>query len=260
MVRFCANLSMLFAESPFLERFGRARAAGFSAVEFQFPYDFPADAIKAELDRHSLQLVLFNFPAGDFAAGDRGMANDPSRVEDFQTTMASGLEYARTLKPAKMNCMAGKRLDGVTDEVQRAALIGNLKTAADFTAAEGILLVTEPLNPFDAPGFFLDTPSAGFSVVAEAGHPNLKVEYDIYHAQRTEGNVVEAIRQNIDAIGHIQLADSPARNEPGTGDVDWRAVFEVIDDVGYTDWIGLEYKPSTSTTEKSLGWMKEYQQ
>ena len=173
--------------------------------------------------------------------------------------MAVALEYARVLKPAKMNCMAGKRLEDVSDDVQRATLIGNLKTAADFTSAEGILLVTEPLNPFDAPGFYLGTPSEGFSVVAEVNHPNLKVEYDIYHAQRTEGGVVDAIRQNIGAIGHIQLADSPARNEPGTGDVDWPAVFKTIDAVGYTDWIGLEYKPSTNRTEDSLVWMKEYQ-
>jgi hydroxypyruvate isomerase len=258
MVQFCANVSMLFAEVPFLERFGRARAAGFDAVEFQFPYDFDAEAIKAELDTHHLDLVLFNFPAGDFAAGDRGMANDPNRIDDFNRTIETGLAYARTLKPARMNCMAGKWHGDAPEDVQRATLIDNLRQAADQTAVEGILLVTEPLNPHDAPGFFLPTPSAGFEIVAEANHPNLKVEYDIYHAARTEGDIVNAIRENIDAIGHIQLADAPGRNEPGTGELNWRPIFEVIDAVGYSGRIGLEYKPSTERTEDSLGWMKEY--
>jgi hydroxypyruvate isomerase len=258
MVRFCANVSMLFAEVPFLERFGRARAAGFDAVEFQFPYDVDAEAIKTELDKHDLDLILFNFPAGDFPAGDRGMANDPARIADFNRTLETGLEYARTLKPAKMNCMAGKWHGDTPEDLQRATLVDNLRNAADLTAAQGILLVTEPLNPHDAPGFFLPTPSSGFEVVAMADHPNLKVEYDIYHAARTEGDVVTAIRQNIDAIGHIQLADAPGRNEPGTGEIGWRPIFDVIDAVGYSGRIGLEYKPSTERTEDSLGWMKEY--
>ena len=258
MVRFCANISMLFAEAPFLERFGRARASGFDAVEFQFPYEFSAADIRAELDRHQLDLVLFNFPAGDFAAGDRGLANDPRRSADFQKSVATAFEYADALKPEKMNCMAGKRLDDVPEEVQRATLIENLTHVADQAAGKGLLLVTEPLNPFDAPGFYLPTPSDGFRLVADAGHPNLKVEYDIYHAQRTEGNVIDAIETNIDAIGHIQLADSPNRNEPGTGELDWPPIFAAIEGVGFTGRIGLEYKPSTERTEDSLGWMKEY--
>lgn len=258
MVRFCANVSMLFAEVPFLERFGRARAAGFEAVEFQFPYEFAAADIRAELDRNQQDVVLFNFPAGDFAAGDRGLANDPRRTADFQKSVATAFEYAGVLKPEKMNVMAGKRLDDVPEEVQRATLIENLKTVADQAAERGILLVTEPLNPFDAPGYSLPTPSDGFRLVAEAGHPNLKVEYDIYHAQRTEGNVIAAIETNIDAIGHIQLADSPNRNEPGTGELEWAPIFAAIDKVGFTGRIGLEYKPSTERTEDSLGWMKEY--
>lgn len=258
MVRFCANVSMLFAEVPFLERFGHARAAGFDAVEFQFPYDFDASEIRAELDRHKLDLVLFNFPAGDFASGDRGLANDPRRSADFQKSVATAFAYADLLKPEKMNCMAGKRLDDVAEETQRATLIENLKSAASQAAERGIVLVTEPLNPFDAPGFYLPTPSDGFRIVAEASHPNLKVEYDIYHAQRTEGNVVAAIENNIGAIGHIQLADSPNRNEPGTGELDWPPIFAAIDRSGFTGRVGLEYKPSTARTEDSLGWMKEF--
>ena len=258
MVQFCANLSMLFAEAPFLERFGRARAAGFDAVEFQFPYEFKAEEIRAELEKNAQELVLFNLPAGDFAAGDRGIANDPGRVEQFQESLALAMEYARVLKPQKMNCMAGKRLDDVADDIHRSTLIGNLRTAADAAMAEGILMVTEPLNSQDAPGFFLSTPSDGFSIVAEAGHPNLKVEYDIYHAARTEGNLVSAIQEHISAIGHIQLADVPGRHEPGTGEIDWPAVFGAIDRAGYVGRIGLEYIPSTARTEESLDWMKEY--
>jgi hydroxypyruvate isomerase len=258
MVQFCANISMLFAEVPFLERFGRARLAGFDTVEFQFPYEFGAAEIQAELEHHKLGLELFNFPAGDFAGGDRGLANDPRRSAEFQASVSTAFEYAQVLKPAKMNCMAGKRLEGVGEEQQRSTLIENLKAVADRATVEGIVLVTEPLNPHDAPGFFLPTPSDGFSIVAEAGHPNLKVEYDIYHAQRTEGNVIEAIKRHIDAIGHIQLADSPDRHEPGTGELEWRPIFEAIDNAGYTGRIGLEYKPSTERTEDSLGWMKEF--
>lgn len=260
MVRFCANLSMLFAEAPFIERFGRARAAGFDAVEFQFPYELEAEEIRTELDLHGQELVLFNLPAGDFAGGDRGMANDPTRIEEFQETLAIAIEYARLLKPAKLNCLVGKRLEDVADEVQWSTVIGNLRTAADAATAEGILMLAEPLNPHDAPGFFLPSPSDGFRLVVEARHPGLKVQYDVYHAERTEGNVVSTIRHHIDAIGHIQLADSPGRNEPGTGEIDWPAVFEAIDGAGYTGRIGLEYKPSTPRTEDSLGWMKEYAQ
>jgi hydroxypyruvate isomerase len=260
MVRFCANVSMLFAEAPFLERFGRARAAGFEAVEFQFPYDFAPDAIRAELDRYNLELVLFNLPAGNFAAGDRGMANDPARIDEFRATVRTAMEYAAVLKPAKMNCMAGKRLADVPEDQQRATLIANLRDAADQAAARGILLVTEPLNPHDAPGFFLPRPSDGFAVVAEAKHANLKVEYDVYHAQRTEGEIVATIRNNIDAIGHIQIADNPGRNEPGSGELNWPFIFAAIDDAGYDTRIGLEYKPSTERTDDSLSWMKEYAQ
>ncbi|HQY31219.1 MAG TPA: TIM barrel protein, partial [Thermomicrobiales bacterium] len=217
MVRFCANISMLFAEAPFLDRFELAKAAGFEAVEFQFPYEIPAAEIQIRLLATGQELVLFNFPAGNFAAGDRGMATDPDRVDQFQALSEQGLEYASILRPAKMNCLAGKLLEGVSHEAQRETLLNNLAWLADRTAEAGIRLVIEPLNPFDAPDFFLPTPSSGFNVVADLNHPNLKVEYDIYHAQRTEGNIVETIAANFAHIGHIQLADAPDRNEPGTG-------------------------------------------
>ena len=258
MVRFCPNLSMLYGEVPFLERFERARGAGFTAVEFQFPYDHPvADVAQAVRDA-GVEVVLFNLPAGDFAAGDRGMANDPHRTVDFAQSLELALEYAAVIKPTKMNCLAGKVLEGVTLDEQRQTLLANLQMAADATAERGFGLMIEPLNPYDAPGFFLPKPSDGFAIVRELGHPNLTVEYDVYHAQRTEGNIVTAISEGLGNIGHIQIADSPGRNEPGTGELNWGLIFEQIDKSGYAGWIGLEYKPSSGDTDSSLAWMEAY--
>ena len=249
---------MLYTEVPFLDRFERARAAGFTAVEFQFPYDHPVDDVARAIADAGVEVVLFNMPAGDFAAGDRGMANDPSRTDDFRKSLTQAMEYAAAIKPMTMNCMAGKTLPDVSVSEQRKALIANLRLAADAAAERGIRMVTEPLNPYDAPGFFLPKPSDGFSVVMEAGHPNLAVEYDIYHAQRTEGNIVTAISENVANIGHIQIADSPARNEPGTGELSWEFIFDQIDNSGYSGWVGLEYKPSRGDTDASLAWTEAY--
>ena len=257
MVRFCANISMLFAEVPFLDRFAKAKAAGFEAIEFQFPYEFAAADIQNRIDESGLELVLFNFPAGNFAAGDRGMAGDPKRSKDFRDSIELGLEYAAVLKPAKMNCLAGKRRPHVERAQQFEALRENLTWAANQTQAAGIKLVAEPLNPFDAPDFLLPTPTSGFNLIREIGHPNLKVEYDIYHAQRTEGNIIWTLENHLDLIGHLQLADSPGRNEPGTGELNFPAILAAIDRLGYTDRIGLEYNPSTADTIDSLTWMKE---
>ena len=256
MPKFAANLSTLFTEHPFLERFARAREAGFSAVEFQFPYDFDAPAIATELDRHRLELVLFNLPAGDFAAGDRGMANDPSRTTDFRASLETALLYAAELSPHKLNCLVGKTLVEISLEEQMATLESNLRVAADATAAVGIRLVVEPLNVYDAPGFFLSTPMSGFDLVERVNHPNLAVQYDLYHAQRMTGNLVATMSRHIAQIGHIQLADSPDRHQPGSGEINFPYVLQKLDDLGYKDWIGLEYFPST-TTEESLVWLPE---
>lgn len=258
MVRFCANVTLLFAEIPFLERFQAARTCGFDAVELQSPYDFEPDRIAAELERNELTLVLFNTPSGNVAAGDRGLATDPTRIDEFKISLAQTLLYARVLKPEKINCIAGRRLDNVDPDIQRATLIDNLRYAADATAAEGIQLMIEPLNPFDAPGFYVSTPSIGFDLVREVDHPNLGVEYDIYHAQRTEGQITSTIRANLDRIAHIQLADAPERHEPGTGELNWAYIFAETDDAGYQGRIGVEYIPSTSNTAETLTWMEAY--
>lgn len=255
MPRFAANLSMLFTEAPFLERFELARDAGFSAVEFLFPYDFDAADVAAALSDSGLTLALFNFPAGDFGSGDRGLAGDPSRTSAFQESADLAMQYAEVLRPEKMNCLAGKTIPGVSRQEQLDALISNLRFAADLASAHGVRLVMEPLNPFDAPGYLIATPDEGFAVIQEASHPNLKVQYDIYHAQRTQGNMTSTLAARIPLIGHIQIADSPDRHEPGTGEINFPHVFKAIDDAGYDGWVSLEYKPSTETSA-SLGWLR----
>jgi hydroxypyruvate isomerase len=256
MPKFAANLSTLFTEYPFLERFSRARDAGFSAVEFQFPYEFDAAAIAAELSRNSLELVLFNLPAGNFAAGDRGMANDPARTADFRASLETALHYAADLSPRKLNCLVGKRLPNTSLDEQRSILESNLRIAADAAADAGIRLVIEPLNVYDAPGFFLSTPASGFDLVERVNHHNLTVQFDIYHAQRMTGNIVATFADHLTQIGHVQLADSPGRHQPGSGEINFPYVLQQLDNAGYNDWVGLEYFPSTST-EDSLAWLTE---
>jgi hydroxypyruvate isomerase len=256
MPRFAANVSMLFTEYPFLDRFARAAAAGFTAVEFLFPYDFDIPAIAAELRRNNLEQVLFNLPAGDFSAGDRGMANDPRRTAEFRAGVARALQIAAELECGRLNCLAGLQLTDVSLEAQRAALVDNLRFAAEAAAGAGVRQVVEPLNAFDAPGYFLTTPDAGFALVEEAAHPNLSLQYDVYHSQRMVGNLTATIASHISQIGHIQIADSPDRHEPGTGEINYPYVLKAIDDAGYAGWVSLEYRPRT-TTEEGLVWLTD---
>lgn len=256
MPKFAANLSMLFTEHPFLERFERAKTAGFQAVEFLFPYEHDVSAISRELRRNELEQVLFNLPAGDFSNGDRGMANDPNRKAEFRAGVEEGLRIANELGCRRLNCLAGLRLADVPEETQTATLIENLRFAADAATSAGVLQVVEPLNVFDAPGYFLPTPESGFAIVEQAGHPNLLLQYDLYHSQRMSGNLAATITARIDQIGHVQIADSPARNEPGTGEINYPFVLQVLDDAGYDGWVSLEYRPR-DTTESSLTWLTE---
>jgi hydroxypyruvate isomerase len=256
MPRFAANLSMLFTEHPFLERFARAKAAGFEAVEFLFPYEFDTAAIARELRHNDLRQVLFNLPAGDFAAGDRGMASDPRRVEEFRAGVRRALDIAGELGCGKLNCLAGLRREDLSPETQMQSLIDNLRYAADAAAARGVRQVVEPLNAYDAPGYTLPTPDTAFAVVAQAAHPNLFVQYDVYHAQRMQGNLAATIAARIDHIGHVQIADSPDRHEPGTGEINYPFVLRALDVAGYDDWVSLEYRPRENT-ESSLRWLVE---
>ena len=252
MPRFAANLTMLFTEYPMVERIERAGAAGFAAVEILFPYTEDTAARRAALDRAGVELALFNFPAGDFAAGDRGLANNRERVGEFRDGVARALELAALLRPQRFNCLVGKALPGVAVDDQLAVAAENLAFAAEATKAAGYGLGIEPLNPFDAPGFLLPTSTAAIALLDRVGDPHLQLQYDFYHAQRAEGNITATYQRLIDRIGHMQVADSPARHQPGTGEINFPYVYDVIDDSGYTGWVGLEYNP-LGGTEASFG-------
>jgi hydroxypyruvate isomerase len=257
MPKFAANLTMLFTELPFMQRFAAARAAGFGAVEYLFPYDYAKEDLAAQLGQHGLKQVLHNLPAGDWAAGERGIACHPDRVEEFRAGVAKAITYAHALDCPQVNCLAGKVPDGVTREAAHATLVANLRFAAAELGKAGIRLLIEPINHFDIPGFFLTRTDQALALIDEVGSPNLLLQYDIYHAQRMEGELGNTLSKNIARIGHIQLADNPGRNEPGTGEINYAWLFKHIDAIGWRGHIGCEYKPRTTTVE-GLGWIKNY--
>jgi hydroxypyruvate isomerase len=256
MPRFAANLSMMFNEYPFVERFDRAAIAGFRAVEFMFPYQEDIPATRDAIQRNGLTNALFNMPPGDWAGGERGTANDPRRRQEFQDGVQRALEIATMFGTEKLNVLSGLKVSDLSFDEQLGALKENLVYAADQGAEAGVKIVFEPINPFDMYGFMLDRPGAGFEIARELNHPNLKVQYDVYHAQRTEGNLVHTISREFTWIGHVQIADSPHRNEPGTGEINYPYVLAAIDDVGYDGWVGLEYRPANGT-ERSLRWLRD---
>ena len=253
MPRFAANLTMLFTEHPFLDRFEHAAKAGFKAVEFLFPYAFSADDIAQRLKTHSLQLVLHNLPAGDWDAGERGIACHPDRMYEFREGVAKAVSYATALGVEQLNCLAGKAPAGVGPDVLRKTFVENLRFAAAEFKKAGLRLLIEPINTFDIPGFYLNRTVQAIDILDEVGADNAFVQYDIYHAQRTEGELAATLQKHLSRIGHIQLADNPGRNEPGTGEINYPFLFAHIDRLGYAGWIGCEYKPAT-TTEAGLGW------
>ena len=254
-LRFAANLSMLFCEVPFLERFERAARAGFQAVEFQFPYAHAAHEIRARLDSNGLQAVLHNLPAGDWALGERGIACHPARVGEFRSGVARAIKYAHALGVPRLNCLAGCVPEGVSRAKAHAALVENLAFAAAALAHEGLLLLIEPLNTFDTPGFFLERNAQAAAILAEVGAANLSIQFDVYHAQRTEGDFAAALGEHWPRIGHIQIADHPGRHEPGTGAIDFPALFAQLRRLGHAGWIGCEYRP-LADTEAGLHWMQ----
>jgi len=254
MPKFAANLTMLFTEMPFLDRFAAAAAAGFTAVEFLFPYEYEPQQIASLLEGHRLSLVLHNLPAGNWAAGERGIACHPDRVAEFRAGVARAIAYAIPLGCPRLNCLAGILPAGVAPAEARATLVDNLRFAAAALREAGIALVLEPVNTRDVPGFFVPTTRAALSIIDESGEDNLKLHYDIYHAQVMEGDIARSIETNLDRIGHMQLADNPGRHEPGTGELNYPYLFARIDELGYRGWIGCEYKPRT-TTIAGLAWL-----
>ena len=253
MPRFAANLSMLFTEQSFLDRFALAAKAGFEAVEFLFPYAFSAQDIKQRLDTHGLKLVLHNLPAGDWDAGERGIACHPDRVDEFRAGVSRAVEYAIALGVPQLNCLAGKAPSGVDDAILRKTFVANLKFSAAALKQAGLKQLIEPINTYDIPGFYLNRTAQALSILDEVGADNAFVQYDIYHAQRMEGELAATLSKHLARIGHIQLADNPGRNEPGTGEVNFPFLFAHLERIGYRGWIGCEYKPATST-EAGLDW------
>ena len=257
MPQFAANLSMLFTEWPFLDRFARAAQAGFRFVEFQFPYEVPAAEIRARLDRHQLQAVLHNTPAGNRAAGERGIACHPDRVAEFRAGVAQAVTYATTLGVPRVNVLAGKRPPGVDEAALRRTLVANLQHAAQAFRQAGLVLLVEPINDFDVPGFYLTRTAQALDLLDEVGADNAFVQYDLYHAQRMEGDVAATLQRHLARIGHVQFADNPGRHEPGTGELNWEFLFAHLDRIGYRGQVGAEYVPAT-TTEEGLGWLGRY--
>ena len=257
MPRFSANLTMLFTDVDFLDRFERAALAGFKGVECQFPYEWERDELAEKLDKYSLELVLHNLPAGDFAAGERGIACLPGREGEFQEGVGLAIEYAKALRCPRLNCLVGLTPKEVPAEKVHQTLVDNLRFAATALEKEGIPLLVEALNKYDFPGFYLTKTRDVLQLFEEINHANLRLQYDIYHMQVMEGNLTRTILDNLGRIGHIQLADNPGRHEPGTGEINFTNLFQFIDEAGYTGWIGCEYKP-TSVTEDGLEWIKPY--
>lgn len=253
MTQLSVNISMLFTELPFMHRFAAARAAGFSAVEIQFPYAHPARDIRAQLEEHELDLVLFNLPAGDWEAGDRGIGANWARREEFREGLDKALEYVDELHPKAVNLLAGASEDIDENDL---ALLQNIRIAAEELGEEGVVLVVEPVNTLDVPNFALPTAYAALDVISEFESDNIKLQLDIYHALRMLEDPIEILKDHIDLIGHIQIADVPGRHQPGTGEVDWHRFFRTLNSLEYEGAVGLEYIPD-GTTEESFSLLKE---
>ncbi|OEF30223.1 hydroxypyruvate isomerase [Vibrio rumoiensis] len=254
MPKFAANLSMLFTEVDFLQRFEQAASAGFQGVEYLFPYDFEAETIKSVLDSNQLQQVLFNLPAGDWLAGDRGIAVDPARVEEFQQGVTKAIHYAKVLNCSQVNCLAGIVPNGVSQQQAEDTFVSNLRFAAQALQENGISLIAEAINTRDIPGFFLTNTKQALDIIEKVGSDNLNFQYDIYHMQIMEGDLAPTLSEHIGQIQHVQLADNPGRHEPGTGEINYPFLFKHLDAIGYDGWVGCEYKPKT-TTKEGLGWL-----
>jgi hydroxypyruvate isomerase len=257
MPRFSANLTFLFTELPFLDRLAAARRAGFPGVEYMSPYGEAKSEIAARLRDEGLTQVLFNLPAGDWGAGERGIAILPDRVEEFRRGVAQAIDYAKALDCRQINCLAGVAPKGADAGASRATLVANLAYAAGELARENIKLLIEPINTRDIPGFFLTRSAQALGLIEEVGSHNLFVQYDIYHMQIMEGDLARTIETNLSRIAHVQLADNPGRHEPGTGEIAYPFLFGHLDRIGYSGWVGCEYKPLTKTLA-GLGWFEAY--
>jgi len=258
MVKLAANLTMMFQDRPFLERIEAAAAAGFEAIECVAPYVVPPEDIAERLDRHGLKFALFNMPPGDWAGGDRGIAADPDRQQEFVDSITTTLRYAHATHTPVVHLMAGKIPADADRPAWHATLIDNIRRAADVLVPAGITIVLEPINTrVDMPGYFYDSTAAVLDVIDAAGRDGVKLLYDIYHMQIMEGDIARSIERLLPRIGHIQLADNPGRHEPGTGEINYPWLLNRIDALGYAGWIGCEYAPAADTVA-GLGWAAPY--
>jgi len=248
---------MLFKEVDFLDRFGRAAEAGFAAVEFWWPSGEDLGRVDAAVKDAGLQVALFNFDAGDMPGGDRGLLSDPGRQQEFRDNVPVALELARSLGCPRLNALVGLELDEVDTAEQLELAADNVGWAADQAAGDGIEIMIEAVNTFENGPYLLATTNAAADFVERVGRDNVKLQYDAYHMQRMEGNVVATMRDRIGGIDHIQVADSPDRGEPGSGELNYRYIFAALEELHYDGWVGLEYKPTTETTEESLAWLPE---
>lgn len=247
MPKFAANLSMLFTESEFMDRFKDAGDAGFRGVEYLFPYAFKSDEIADALARNNLEQVLFNLPAGDWAAGERGIACLPDRVGEFQDGVGQAIEYAKALDCKQINCLAGIRPAELDMDRAMECFSGNLLFASKSLMENGIRLLHEPINHYDIPGYLINHTDQALAVFDAVGADSVLLQYDIYHMQRMEGELAATMTRLLSRIGHIQIADNPGRNEPGSGEINYRYLLKLIDEIGYKGWVGCEYVPSNGT-------------
>lgn len=254
MAKFAANLSMLFTEVDFLDRFAAASRHGFKAVEYLFPYAYSKNQLADALGTHKLTQALHNLPAGKWEAGERGIACHPDRIGEFRDGVGQAIEYAEALHCSQVNCLAGITPRGVATATAHQTFVNNLRFAAPELARHDIKLLIEPINTYDIPGFFLNGSTQALAVIDEVGHDNLYLQYDVYHMQMMEGNLANTIAKNRKHIAHIQVADVPGRHEPGSGEIRYQFLFDFLDKLGYLGWIGCEYKP-LMTTEEGLGWL-----
>ena len=257
MPKFAANLSLLFNEVDFLDRFEAAAQCGFTGVECQFPYAYSKENLAEQVHKHGLTQVLHNLPAGDWAKGERGITCHPDRVNEFQDGVGVAIEYALALGCGQLNCLAGIAPPAVAAGGLRETLIANLRFAAGKLKDAGIRLLIEPINTRDVPGFYLNRTRQALDLIAAVGSDNLFVQYDIYHMQIMEGDLAHTIERNLNSIAHMQVADVPGRHEPGMGEIDYPFLFDLIDRLGYRGWIGCEYHPR-ARTRQGLGWLSPY--
>ncbi|MEB0133954.1 hydroxypyruvate isomerase family protein [Actimicrobium sp. CCC2.4] len=254
MPKFAANLTMMFTEVAFPQRFAAAAAAGFSAVEFLSPYDYPPAQVATWLQENHLECVLFNLPTGDWAAGERGLAALPGREDECRAGVARAIEYALATGTTRLHMMAGLMPAGADAAAYRATFLANLRDAAHAVGRHGLTLLIEPINPRDIPGYFLNTQAQAHALREESGAANVKVQMDFYHAQIVEGDLATTFKKHIADIGHVQIASVPGRNEPDDGEINYPYLFRLLDELGYEGWIGCEYRPR-GRTEDGLGWL-----